>query len=69
MGKKKCNGRGQFLHKLTMRTKFFLKPEKEGSPEDQLLPKWKSPYKGIKATPAASNCKGYLLTVGYICPT
>lgn len=43
-----------------MRTKFFLKSEKDGSPEDQLLPKWKGPYKGIEATPAASNCKGYI---------
>ena len=56
----KIHRKEQFLHKETPGTKFFLKPEKEGSPEDQLLPKWKGPYKGIKATPAASNCKGYI---------
>ena len=42
----------------------LLKTWKEGSPEDQLLPKWKGPYRVILANPPAVNLQGIASWVG-----
>lgn len=43
--------KGAVPSQINTRDQVFLKTREEGSPEDQLLPKWKGPYKVILTTP------------------